>query len=383
MPIPLRVALFDRDSGRNTGEHLLVLDEARSEFRFPGFAAPPVLSINRGFSAPVAVDAALALDDLVFLAAHDDDPFARYEAMQRLVVNHLVGVVSGQLGDAKREAGHDAIGTALAAVLDDGALDDLMRGELMILPSEGYIAEQIGEADPGAIREAREELKAILGERLQDRLVALHERASAVPYSRDAGARGARKVKTQALIYLAAGLPAVAARRAAAQYDAADNMTDRQGALTVLAGLDRPERRARLTDFHHRYAGNALVIDKWFSIQAGSLHSQVLEQVRTLANHPDFTLANPNRVRALYMAFAMNAGAFHAASGEGYRLIADLILALDPTNAQTAARFVPPLGRWRRIEPARSAMMRAELERIAAVPTLSRDTFEQVTKSLG
>jgi aminopeptidase N len=160
-------------------------------------------------------------------------------------------------------------------------------------------------------------------------------------------------------------------------------MTDRQGALMVLSGLDGPEREAALADFHKRYAGNALVIDKWFSLQAGSLHPRVLAHVKALATHPDFTLNNPNRVRALYMAAAVNPAAFHAADGEGYRMIADLILALDPLNAQTAARFVPPLGRWRRLEPGRSALMRAELERIAAAPGLSRDTFEQVSRSLG
>ena len=160
-------------------------------------------------------------------------------------------------------------------------------------------------------------------------------------------------------------------------------MTDRQGALMVLCGLDMPERAELLADFHARYAGNALVIDKWFSLQAGSLHPQALDHVKALAGHPDFTMANPNRVRALYMGFAVNQAAFHAASGEGYRMIADLILALDPVNAQTAARFVPPLGRWRRIEAGRSALMKAELERIAATPGLSRDTSEQVSKSLG
>jgi aminopeptidase N len=232
------------------------------------------------------------------------------------------------------------------------------------------------------IHQEREALKAWLGRTLQTELTALHDRVSAVPYSRDAAARGARKLKTQALVYLAAGAPAEAARRAAAQYAAADNMTDRQGALMVLTGLDGPEREQALADFHRRYAGNALVLDKWFSLQAGSLHPRVLEHVKALASHPDFTLSNPNRVRALFMAAAVNPAAFHAAGGEGYRLIADLILELDPLNAQTAARFVPPLGRWRRLEPARSALMRAELERIAAVPGLSRDTREQVTKSL-
>ncbi|MBS0475975.1 MAG: aminopeptidase N C-terminal domain-containing protein, partial [Proteobacteria bacterium] len=187
---------------------------------------------------------------------------------------------------------------------------------------------------------------------------------------------------TQALVYLAAGAPALAARLAAAQFDAADNMTDRQGALMVLAGLDTPLREDKLATFHQRFAGNALVIDKWFSLQAGSLHPCVVEQVKALAEHPDFTLHNPNRVRALYMAFTAP-HAFHAEGGEGYRMIADLILALDPINPQTAARFVAPLGRWRRIEPKRSALMRAELERIAVAPGLSRDTFEQVSKSLG
>jgi len=384
VPIPLRLALFDRASATHPGEHLVVLDRESARFDFIGHDAPPVLSINRGFSAPVAIEMDRVAADLVFLAAHDDDPFARYEAMQTLVVQHLVAAVSGGfLCEADREAGRASIGEAMARIIADPLLDDLMRGELMILPSEAYLAEQLLVADPGAIHEEREGLKAWLGRELGKDLRALHDRASAVPYGRDAAARGARKLKTQALVYLAAGDPAEAACRAAAQYASADTMTDRQGALMVLCGLDRPEREAALADFHARFAGNALVIDKWFTLQAGSLHRDVLEHVKALSRHPEFTLANPNRVRALWMAMAVNPKAFHAASGEGYRLIADLILALDPINAQTAARFVPPLGRWRRIEAGRSALMKAELERIAAAPGLSRDTFEQVTKSLG
>jgi aminopeptidase N len=268
-------------------------------------------------------------------------------------------------------------------VLADPSLDDLMRGELMILPAEAYIAEQLSQADPQAIRAEREKLKAHLAQTLAAELTALHDRVSAVPFSLDAAARGARKLKTQALTLLAAGLPDEAASRAAAQYRAADNMTDRQGALMVLCGLDTPARAEMLADFHQRYTGNALVIDKWFSLQSGSLHPNALEHVRALAQHPDFTMHNPNRVRALYMGFAVNSGSFHRSDGTGYRLIADLILALDPLNAQTAARFVPSLGRWRRIEPTRGALMRAELERILAAPNLSRDTTEQVSRSLG
>ena len=383
MPIPLRLALFDPATGTHSGERLIVLDKASDTFSFDGFAAPPVLSINRGFSAPVAIEFERPAEDFVFLAAHDDDPFARYEAMQSLVVQHLVAAIDGDLSAAARAQGRAAIGQAFAAIIADPVLDDLMRGELMLLPAESYLAEQMLLADPGAIHTEREALKAWLGGECAEALAALHERALAVPYSREAAARGARKIKTQALVYLAARDAGEGARRALAQYRAADNMTDRQGALMVLASLDVPEREEALADFHHRYPGNALVIDKWFSLQAGSFHPRVLEHIRALAGHPDFTMGNPNRVRALYMAAAMNPRAFHDASGEGYRLIGDVIRELDPINPQTAARFVPALGRWRRIEPARAARMRAELEKIAAQPSLSRDVLEQVTKSLG
>jgi aminopeptidase N len=383
MPIPLRVALFDRTTGKHDGERLLVLDKASADFTFAGFSSRPVLSLNRGYSAPVSIAADTLPEDLVFLAARDDDSFARYEAMQSLMLGHLVAAVGGALDGAARALGEAAITSALAAVLADDTLDDLMRGELMILPAEAYIAEQLAQADPQAIRAERETLKAQLARALAAELAALHDRVSAVPFSLEAAARGARKLKTQALILLAAGMPDEAATRAAAQYRGADNMTDRQGALMVLCGLDTPARAEMLADFHQRYAGNALVTDKWFSLQSGSLHPDALAHVRVLAQHSDFTMHNPNRVRALYMGFAVNAGVFHQADGAGYRLIADLILALDPINAQTAARFVPSLGRWRRIEPVRGALMRAELERIVAAPNLSRDTYEQVSRSLG
>jgi len=383
VPIPLRLALFDRETGEHNGETLFTLAQEQASVCFTGFASPPVLSINRGFSAPVAVEREVSLEDLVFLAENDDDPFARYEAMQDLMVRHLREAATGSLDDGQRSAGRAAIRAAFTAVLADDKLDDLMRGELLILPGQAYLAEQITVADPGAIYAEREALKRWLGRELESELVALHQRGSAVPYGMDAKARGARKLKTQALVYLAAGAPELAARMASAQYDAADNMTDRQGALMVLAGLDSPERTHKLLDFYDRYRSNALVVDKWFAIQAQSLHPQVLEHVRALAEHPDFTLRNPNRVRSLYMAFTGAPQGFHAENGAGYRLIADLILALDPINPQTAARFVAPLGRWRRTEPVRAALMRAELERIAAAPKLSRDTAEQVSRSLG
>ncbi|WP_336987545.1 aminopeptidase N [Altererythrobacter aquiaggeris] len=383
MPIPLKIALFDRETGKHTGEQLIVLDQQQKGWNFEGFKQPPIVSVNRGFSAPVTIVRDIPQEDLVFLAAHDDDPFARYEAMQDLVVGYLVTAASGKLPEAERSSASASIGKAFGAILGDNALDDEMRGELMILPSETYIAEQSTPADPAAIHHEREDLKAWLGAKFADRLAAMHERGSSIPYSLEPASRGARKLKTQALVYLSSADPARGAAMAKQQFDNSDNMTDRQGALMVLCGLDQPQRDAALAAFHKRYDGNALAIDKWFALQASSLHPDALSHVKALAEHPDFTMKNPNRVRSLYMAFAGNPQAYHGSDGAGYELIADVILSLDPINPQTAARFVPALGKWRKFEPGRSAIMKTQLERIAASDRLSRDTFEQVTRSLG
>jgi aminopeptidase N len=186
-----------------------------------------------------------------------------------------------------------------------------------------------------------------------------------------------------ALGLLAAVDPARAGALAKAQYDGADNMTDRQAALGVLTALDVPERQAAFDDFYARYRGDALVIDKWFGLQAAAPVAGTLAVVEALRGHPDFSLKNPNRLRALLGSFQANQVAFHQSSGAGYRLVADLIIEVDAINPQVAARLVPPLGRWQRFVEPYASLMRTELERIVASPGLSKDVFEQASKSLG
>jgi aminopeptidase N len=153
--------------------------------------------------------------------------------------------------------------------------------------------------------------------------------------------------------------------------------------LAVLASLDAPQRQEALDDFYARFEGNDLVIDKWFEIQATAQRSDTVDTVERLASHPAFNIANPNRLRALASAFAVNQWAFHDASGRGYRFLAGMIIAADKLNPQVAARLVPPLGRWGRFDDKRAGLMRAELDRILATPGLSRDVYEQASKSLG
>ncbi|HEX7783162.1 MAG TPA: aminopeptidase N [Sphingobium sp.] len=376
MAIPVRIALFDRKTGKHGGDTLLMLTQAEQEFAFTGFATPPILSINRGFSAPIIVETERSQDELAFLSAHDDDPFARYEAMQQLMVNTLVGDVSGQLLD-------DA--PVIAAIRDtatDPTLDAAFIAEAIRLPSESYLGDQMAIVDPDAIHAARDRLQAKIGKALEPLWRDIHARTEANGFSLSAQARGARKLRNTALAYIAGSGAPDADDLAFGQFDRADNMTERQAALAVLSNSNGDKREIALDVFYNRYAGDALVLDKWFQTQALSFHADIVAHVKELAEHKSFTLTNPNRVRSLYGAFAANQWAFNHKSGEGYRMVADLILALDPINPQTAARLVPPLGRWRRFDVERGEMMQNELKRILAQPGLSKDVTEQVSKSL-
>jgi aminopeptidase N len=377
MPIPLRIALFGERSGAKIEERLVVLEEAETEIHFEGIGERPVLSINRGFSAPVIVETDRTGADLAFLSARDDDPVARYEAMQQLMLGTLVDAVSG------REAELDAVVEAVRETLANQALDPAFVAEAVLLPSEAFIGDHMLVVDPDAIRAAREALRRRLAETLEGQWRDAYAANAANRFQYSPAAKGARRLRTVALNYLMASDAEDAPALAMRQFEEADNMTDRQGALGALTNSHAPERDAALRGFYERYREDALVLDKWFQVQALSTRDDALDQVEALARHPDFTLSNPNRMRALVGAFAANQRGFHDASGRGYRFLADTILQVEKLNPQTAARLVPPLGRWRRFDEARQALMRAELERIVATPGLSKDVFEQASKSLG
>jgi aminopeptidase N len=212
---------------------------------------------------------------------------------------------------------------------------------------------------------------------------AYRDLANPGPYSIDSRSIGRRALRNACLAYLAAADRAKGAALAIVQFEGGQNMTDVLAALTVLVDLDRPERTAALARFYELWAHDDLVIDKWFGLQARSSLPQTPDRVRELTRHPAFDRKNPNRVRALVGTFAQtNQLRFHDASGTGYGLLTDEVIALDPVNPTTAARLVQPLGAWRRHEPGRQALMRRELERIIATPGLSKNTYEIVSKSL-
>ena len=377
MPVPLRTALIGRDSGHEIcPERLIILDQVKQSISFDNVTEPPLLSINRGFSAPIVVEADRPAGELERLAQTDTDPFARYEAMQELMMRALVAVARGEHVDA------EPVIRAIAATLKSNSLDPAFKAEAILMPGESVIADRMEVVDPDAIHRSRESLRKAIGTALANELLAAHRSDGVSGDDLSPKAKGVRRLRAVSLGLIAAADEAEAARLAKAQFDRADNMTDRQGALGVLVSTDTPERTQALDAFYQRFHDDPLVLDKWFALQAAAQRTDTVDKVLELAKHPDFVMTNPNRLRSVAGTFGANHWAFHSADGRGYAFLADMIIAADQLNPQVAARMVPPFGRWRRFEPKRAAMMRDALERIAAAPGLSKDVYEQVTKSL-
>ena len=386
--IPLALGLLDGngqelatqlegETEAKPGTRVVLASEAESRFTFVDVASPPVPSLLRGFSAPVKMSG-MSRDRLKFLAAHDTDPFARWEAGQQYSTGLLLDMISSiQRGETPTV--EPALIQAMEATLD-GA-DPAFVAEALTLPGEAFLADQMTVVDPDAIHAARDLARRAVAAGLRDKLAALYDRLiDTGPYTTDGTAVGRRSLRNTCLAYLSAERDP---SRAKAQFDAGRNMTDVLAALSVLANIECPEREQALAAFHKAWREDPLVLDKWFGIQAMSSLPGTMAAVRELFGHPDFDLRNPNRVRALVSSFAVNQVCFHTADGAGYRFLADTIIRLDPDNPQIAARMVSPLGQWRRFDAARQVLMKAELRRIVGLAGVSTNTFEMASKSLG
>src|SRR6516225_4364278 len=393
MVVPLAIGLVGRDGrdlplklgeGRAIERGVLTLAKPAETFLFADIGEPPVPSLNRGFSAPIKLIANLGADDLRFLAAHDADPFNRWQALQTLATRPLVDNTAAWRanGAVRQDSG---LLDALGAILADGALEPAFVALALTLPGEADIAREIARGvDPDAVFAARSALRAAVGEHLAEPLFDHYRRLSeSGPYEPDAESAGRRTLRNTCLDLLVATRRADAIVLAARQYRAANNMTDRMAALSTLSLCDVPERTAAFDDFYARYADDPLIVDKWLTLQATVPEPATLDRVKALTNHPAFSFANPNRIRALIHAFALaNHKEFNRADGAGYDFIVDTVLALDPKNPQVAARLLSALKSWRMLEPGRRARAEAALRRIAAAPSLSPDVSDIVQRAL-
>ncbi|MDB5764640.1 MAG: pepN [Herminiimonas sp.] len=391
--IPLRMdetfaLVRGQQASASSGQTTMVLEltEPHQMFRFIDVDEKPVPSLLRNFSAPIVLECDFTDEELAFLTAHDSDPFNRWEAGQRLATRRLLELVkavqtNSPLSDAVLNEA--ALSNTFRTTLNDTSLDPAFRELALTLPSETMIAEQMDVIDPQAIHAVRQFLRRTLAKALRDDWLAAYQ-ANQTPgtYSPDAASAGKRALKNLALSYLAELDGADAHSLLQNQYDRANNMTDRLGALSALVNSRAPGKAAALEKFYADFEQDALVIDKWFMLQATARTTDV-GMVRSLMRHPAFTLKNPNRARSLIFSFCNgNPSQFHAADGSGYAFWAEQVIALNAINPQVAARLARGLDRWRKYAPALQAKMRAALQQVAKTKKLSKDVLEVVTKAL-
>lgn len=391
--MPVRTALLD-DEGNELAstlhggprearvEHLLELTESVQRFVFGGVRTRPTLSLLRGFSAPVRVESDDADRDLLLRMAKDTDPYSRWEASQSLSRKRVLTAVNAIERGEEPELDDAFIAAFRNALASDG--DPQLLAASLSLPSESLLADALAIVDPSHIHRAREFVQRALAranaDLLLERYEVLRDRG---PYQLDAAAMGRRALSGLCLRLLVSLRAPEDGGLAREHFESANNMTDAILALSLLADGASGARAGALASFYTRYEREALVIDKWFAIQAMSRRETAVDDVIALTKHPAFSLANPNRARALIEAFAgQNHYRFHEPSGRGYSFVADRVLELDRINPQVAARLALPLTRFMRLEPGRRTAMILELQRMLSAKDLSRDVYEQVSRAL-
>ncbi len=371
------------EDGSEIAGGVLELREEKQGWTFTGIAQQPVLSVNRGFSAPVTLTTGQQDDELTFLMGHDSDTFNRWEAGQTLARSLIMSTMQA-MKDGMEAPAVDAFAGALGRTLAAGDLEPAFKAQMLALPGEADIANTLGRnVDPDVVQQARDRVRADTARLLADQLQALAMDLPEGPYSPDADSAGRRSLAYGALSLWSAEAEREAAQLALRQFEAAGHMGGVMGPLGVLAALDVAERDAALDAFHARYRDDHLLVDKWFTLHAMRSGPDAPAHVRKLMDHADFSLGRPNRVRALIGAFTgMNQTGFNAASGEGYDVVADVVMKLDERNPQVAARMAGSFRSYQLMEPGRREKARTAVARIRDKDGLSKDTGEMVSRML-
>jgi aminopeptidase N len=384
---PVLVSSIDQGDSHFTA--VLNVTQPEQVFVFNNVQEEPVPSLLRGFSAPVKLVYDYSRDDLMFLMRHDSDGFNRWEAGQRLAVEIIQDMIV-QIQQDITPTVDDRLITSCSAILEQSrepGVDQEMIANMLIMPSEGYLAELAEIADVYAIHSARELVRSEISTRLRDQLLEIYKKnLSDKPYAATAEDIARRALKNVCLSYLTQTGDAEVIALAVKQFESADNMTDVSTAIRALvdcSAIDalQPKEKA-LKSFYEKWSHEPLVVDQWFSIQALCTLPGTLDKVESLLTHEAFDIKVPNRLRALVASFTRNLVNFHDSSGRGYKFLADRVIELNSINPILASRILNPLTRWRKYDAARQALMRSELERILAIDDLSKDVFEIASKSV-
>jgi len=377
--IPISLALFNQD-GSKQHEETIVLTQMSETVRFTGLPSQPVVSILRDFSAPIKAAFNQSNDELVTLIKYDDNGFARWEAMQRLSLNLLLPAIDN---NAINQQDYQTLLSVFESLVQEKCDDKAMLAEMLNLPSAAYISGLCELVDPQAIVRVRESLIKRLALDLEPHFTRLYQdNKQSGDFSLSSDAIATRALKNTALGYLADTNKLEYMQAIHQQYTQADNMTDRLAAFKAIVFSSWAEREGVIEDFYQTWKSDALVMDKWFAIQAMRPNSDTLSDVIALMDKDEFSMSNPNKVRSVVGAFASNLQSFHQEDGQGYVFLADRILELNDINPQVAARMVGVFNNWKSLKAPYSELMKAQLERINNAPTLVKDVQEIVSKAL-
>ena len=385
MHIPIKMGLIDQH-GKEITQEILQLKKSVETFEFENISTHPIPSLLRGFSAPVKVEYGYSDHSLQVLFQYDTDHFNRWEAGQKYSLNLMLHAIRDlQKGDPVNIP--DEYIQAFKHVLENMQVDNLLLAEMISLPSEKYIAEHMPEIDVDVIHAVRENFLFMLALQLKDVFLNLYKKLHVTgPYQFTMTDIGNRQLKNMCLSYLMLlNDEKIQKEIGMNQFTQSlkSNMTDTIAALRSLTNINGPLREQALSEFYNTWKHDALVVDKWFTLQATSKLQGTLYKVQQLFKHEAFDIKNPNKVYALIGGFCQNNPVnFHAANGGGYQFLTEAILKLDALNPQVAARMIKPLTEWRRYDSKRQQLMRERLEVILKEPKISRDIYELVTKSL-
>jgi aminopeptidase N len=387
--VPVKIGLIGKQAGALPltlqGENqagptsrVLELKEPRQRFVFVDVAEPPLLSLGQDFSAPAIFKADYSSADRALLMGSDADAFNRWEAGQKLAAEIMLAARDGVLPESVEDY-LEALGRVLARAAEDPAF----TAQMLMPPTESELAALSTPADPERLHQARLALLRAVAAAHSTTIATLYEQSrDTADYNPDAASAGRRSLRNACLRFLTAADDEAAAGLAHAHYLSADNMTDMIAGLAALSRMESPLRDRAFTHFHDRFRGDPLVLDKWMGLQAGSPLAETPAAVRALMRHSAFDIKNPNRVRALIGAFGANHLRFHNEDGAGYRLVGEVIRRLDPINPQVAARLAGAFESWRRYDARRQTLMKAELEAILKLPSISPNLFEIASKIL-
>lgn len=375
--IPISLAMIDENG--ETQAKVFVLDKPQASLTFQDLKPTQVPSILRGFSAPVVLETDLSDADYGILAAHDTDAFNRWQAMQTLELRHLVARSTRVTGNNLH------IIAAFKNVLKNALTDPAFAALALKLPSCQEIARAMGtNIDPDAIHAARKNLQGEIGLELLKPLLALHEQLKdGGEFTPDAQSAGRRALNTAVLSYITAAKPELGMSLLQTQFAAATNMTTRIASLSLMAVQAGDAREAAFAEFETQYHDNALVLDKWFTVQAAIQEPNILERIQHLMNHTAYSRTNPNRIRSVVGTFAFgNFTQFNRADGTGYDFVAGQIIEIDKINPQVSARMATAFRTWRMLEPTRCALAEKALRNVQAASDLSVDLRDIIERSL-